>query len=115
MFKQQDRANTMTKEMIDIFIQNMIRPEVRALIMQYALASPFKKDILQSAIERKKLLYEWSFSDKYCQLWRLNFFECKINERWSLMLEELNNGSVECFVNDTVSYEVDLRPDNEMS
>ena len=99
--------------MIDNFIQKMIRPEIRALILQYALATPFKKEILQSSIEREKNLYKWSFSDKYCQLWRVNhLFNCK-DERCSLMLKEFNDGSVECFANDTISYKVNLRPNNK--
>ena len=99
----------MEKQSIDHFVKHMIRPEVRGLILQYALESPFKKDIFEISAARKHIIYTWIKCDNCYQLWRKNEHERNLNEIWSLLLVENQQGMIECFADNHITYEIDTR------
>ena len=101
--------NSIKKDPIGEFLKRMVRPEVRGLILQYALESPLKKDILETANARKHTIYSWSKCDDCYQLWRMISINRNVNERWCLMLEEFKHGNVMCFADDSIAYEIDTR------
>ena len=107
--------NSMKKHTLDNFVQRMVRPEVRGLILQYALESPFKKDIIESANAKKDTHYRWCDCGDGFQLWRLKTLDRKLHVNCSLMLEEFKDGHVECFDDGSIAYlgQLEKAPDGE--
>ncbi len=48
------------------FVNNWIRPEVKALIQQYALSSPIDRELAKFMETRKHLKYGWCVMNDYC-------------------------------------------------
>ena len=86
------------------FINNWVRPEVKALIQQYTLCCPFKEEIKNRMKRHKRIKYGWMITKEYCfdtcrtRHFSLLYIEDTTKtspfEKWTDILKEGPSGNV---------------------